>query len=152
MPPQQRFASVVLVDARGWLLMQERDEHPVIDPDTWGLVGGHVEPGETFEDGAHRELAEETGIRMPLGRLRLLGEFNVFHERSNNAAGGSLDLIQVFLASTHLSDADVQCHEGRQIVFVDPERLRRGELTLSAGAAAALPHLLASDEYATMTP
>ena len=31
----QRFANVVLVDERGWILLQERDEHPVIDPDKW---------------------------------------------------------------------------------------------------------------------
>ena len=41
-----RFASVLLVDRRGWLLLQERDEHPVIDPEKWGFVGGHVEDGE----------------------------------------------------------------------------------------------------------
>ncbi|WP_330460676.1 NUDIX domain-containing protein [Streptomyces sp. NBC_00820] len=29
---------------------------------TWCLPGGHVEPGETFERAAVREIAEETGI------------------------------------------------------------------------------------------
>ncbi len=47
-----RFASVLLVDPRGWVLLQERDERPVIDPDRWGLVGGHVEPGEEFQAAA----------------------------------------------------------------------------------------------------
>ncbi|GLW66122.1 ADP-ribose pyrophosphatase [Actinomadura rubrobrunea] len=30
---------------------------------SWCLPGGHVEPGETFEQAALREIAEETGIR-----------------------------------------------------------------------------------------
>ena len=63
----QRFASVVLVDSRGWVLLQERDEHPAIDPEKWGFVGGHLEPGEDFLAGAYRELAEETGIRLDRG-------------------------------------------------------------------------------------
>ena len=40
-------ALVGLVDARGWLLLQERDDQTRIDPDRWGLPGGGVEPGET---------------------------------------------------------------------------------------------------------
>ena len=65
------FAAVVLVDRRGWILLQERDEHPAIDPWKWGLVGGHLEPGEEFEPAAYRELAEETEIVVAPGGLRL---------------------------------------------------------------------------------
>ena len=45
----QSYASVALVDRRGWVLLQERDEHPVIDPEKWGFPGGGVEDGETYE-------------------------------------------------------------------------------------------------------
>ena len=55
------FAGVILVDRRGWILLQERDEFPAIDPEKWGLVGGHVEDGEDVEAAAYRELLEETG-------------------------------------------------------------------------------------------
>ena len=62
MDGRRRFSGVVLVDRRGWVLLQERDEHARIDPDCWGLVGGHVDPGEDVEAAAYRELAEETEI------------------------------------------------------------------------------------------
>ena len=135
----QRFSSVVLVDARGWLLLQERDEHPAIDPNKWGFVGGHLDPGEDFLVGAYRELEEETAIRLD-GGLELFGRFTVHHEHSD-----SDDELALFVMGTELTDGDVECHEGRQIVFVDPRRV--GELDLTAAARTALPQLLDSDHY-----
>jgi 8-oxo-dGTP pyrophosphatase MutT (NUDIX family) len=135
----QRFSSVVLVDARGWILLQERDEHPAIDPDKWGFVGGHLDPGEDYLAGAYRELEEETAIRLD-GGLELYGRFTVHHEHSD-----SDDEFALFVMGTHRTDADVECHEGRQIVFVDPDRV--GELDLTAAARIALRQLLDSDHY-----
>jgi 8-oxo-dGTP pyrophosphatase MutT (NUDIX family) len=139
---QRRFAGVVLVDREGRILLQERDEHPRIDPEKWGLAGGHVEPEEDFESAAYRELEEETGVRLAPGTLGLLGEFVVDHRE----AYGSWDRMQVFTASTDLTDADIDCREGRQIVFVDPD-VARG-LDLSAAAVDIVPALLDSDTYA----
>jgi 8-oxo-dGTP pyrophosphatase MutT (NUDIX family) len=56
------LAGTLLVDRRGWLLLQERDDHAPVAPNQWGLVGGHVEPGEDMETTVYRELAEETGL------------------------------------------------------------------------------------------
>lgn len=142
---QRRFAGVILVDRRGRLLLQERDEHPRIDPDTWGLAGGHVEPGEDFETAAHRELEEETGVRLEAGGLELFGEFMVDHRR----AYGTWDRMQVFVAATDLTDADIECHEGRQIVFVDPATIPG--LELSAGASVIVPAFLASTRHHELT-
>jgi 8-oxo-dGTP diphosphatase len=145
-PDPRRFAGVILVDRRGWILLQERDEHPRIDPEKWGLAGGHLDPGEDFEPAAHRELEEETGVGLPAGGLRLFREFVVDHRE----AYGTWDVMQVFVAPTELTDADIDCREGRQIVFVDPE-VARG-LDLSAAAVDIVPAFLASDLYATMAP
>jgi 8-oxo-dGTP diphosphatase len=135
-----RFSCVLLVDARGRVLLQERDEQPVIDPEKWGLVGGHVEDGEEFEPAAYRELAEETGIELPPGALRLFREIEVFHE-----AYGTLDTTRAFYAATDLTDGDVVLGEGRQIVFVDPDSARGLDLTTSG--AIVVPAFLDSPEY-----
>ncbi|MBA2952466.1 NUDIX domain-containing protein [Nocardioides sp. MAH-18] len=139
-----RFASVLLVDHRGWLLLQERDEHPVIDPERWGLVGGHVEDGEEYEAAAYRELAEETGVRLPPGALRLWREVEVFHD-----AYGTLDATQVWVAAVDLTDADIVVGEGRQIVFVEPEVARQLERT--AAATTIVPDFLDSEDYRRLT-
>lgn len=145
-PDPRRFAGVVLVDPAGRILLQERDEHPRIDPETWGLAGGHVDPGEDVETAAYRELDEETGVRLPPGTLTLFGEFVVDHRE----AYGSWDLMAVFVAPTRLTDADIDCREGRQIVFVDPATARG--LPLSKGATDIVPAFLGSRLYASMAP
>lgn len=139
----RRFASALLVDARGWLLLQERDEHPVIDPERWSLPGGHVEEGEDVLAAAYRELEEETGLRPAPGALQPWRELAVFHE-----GYASTDPVHVHLAATAVTDADVDCREGRRIVFVDPATL--GDLPLSALARQALPLLLADPAYAAL--
>lgn len=143
-PDPRRFAGVILVDRRGWILLQERDEHPRIDPEKWGLAGGHVDPGEDFEPAAHRELEEETGVRLPDGALQLFREFVVDHRE----AYGTWDVMQVFVAATDLTDADIDCREGRQIVFVDPA-VARG-LDLSSAATEIVPAFLDSELYASL--
>jgi len=143
-PESRTFANVVLVDPDGRILLQERDEHPSIDPEKWGLSGGHVEPGEDFETAAYRELEEETGVRLAPGSLELFGEFVVDHRHSH----GTWDVNQVFTAATHLTDADIECHEGRRIVFVEPG-VARG-LDLTSAASDIVPAFLDSPTHARL--
>lgn len=139
-----RFSGVLLVDPRGWVLLQERDEHPAIDPEKWGLVGGHVDDGEDFEPAAYRELAEETGVVLEPPALRFWREYDVHHD-----AYDSDDTMRVYLAPTTLTDADIVVGEGRQIVFVAPDQARR--LPLTASASRIVPEFLDSDQYRSMT-
>lgn len=138
-----RFACVLLVDRRGWVLLQERDEHAKIDPERWGLVGGHVDDGEDFDPAAYRELEEETGVRLEPPALTFWQGFEVFHE-----AYGTNDPVRVYAAATDLTDDEVECNEGRQIVFVDPATARELPLTTSAGLV--VPAFLESDLYRSL--
>ena len=137
----QQFSSVVLVDRRGWVLLQERDSHPVIDPDRWGFPGGHLETGETPEQGAYREFEEETGVVLAPGTLHLWQSVEVFHEVHQ-----SLDVMHLYAAATDLGDRDIDCQEGLRIVFIDPDLV--SSLPLTVGAGIALPQFLTSDTYA----
>jgi ADP-ribose pyrophosphatase YjhB (NUDIX family) len=135
----QRFSSIVLVDRRGWVLLQERDEHPVIDPERWGFVGGHLDDGESYEHAAYRELEEETGLRMREGLVRF-DTFAVRHEHKDTD-----DEFALFVMGADLADDDIVVGEGRQIVFVDPVTV--GDLPLTTAARIALPEFLASAAY-----
>ena len=62
-------ARLIVLDPEGRALMFRYDV-PGRDP-FWVTAGGEVEPGETFEDAARRELLEETGCEA--ARWRTLG-------------------------------------------------------------------------------
>jgi len=134
------FGCVILVDPGGRILLQERDEHAPIDPDRWGLSGGHLEPGEGPESGTIREVAEETGVRLEPGALELFETLDVFHPNY-----GSVDRVHVYAGRVDLSDDDIDCREGRQIVFVEPDRARNLDLTMTG--VLAVPAFLASPLY-----
>ena len=50
-------AGVLLVNEQNQLLLQRRADNGL-----WGYPGGSMEPGESFEDCAKREVREETGF------------------------------------------------------------------------------------------
>ncbi len=129
-----RIVGVFLVDPRGWVLLQERDEHAPISPDQWGLVGGHVDEGEHWVAARDRELLEETGLVLPEGTVRLW-----FHDVVRHEELRASHEWQVYVGHVDLTDADVVCGEGRQIVFVDPATF--AELDLSESLGYFLPRL-----------
>ncbi len=58
-----RTAHVVVIDGQGRLLLQKRPAHKDTQPGRWDTaVGGHLDPGEDFEEAARREMQEEVGI------------------------------------------------------------------------------------------
>ena len=135
-----RVVGIFLVDARGWVLLQERDEHAPVAPEQWGIVGGHVEPGEDFETAMRRELVEETGLVLPDGLLHL------WHEgvRDEAVARGPVHW-QLWAGRVDLVDDDIVVGEGRRIVFVAPADI--AALDLSESTRHFLPRFLASGTY-----
>ena len=57
-------SSIILENMKGEVLLLLRDNKSTNTfPNHWTLIGGKVEDGETPELAAHRELAEETGLK-----------------------------------------------------------------------------------------
>ncbi|RKR89397.1 NUDIX domain-containing protein [Micromonospora pisi] len=69
-----RCAGALIVDDDGRIFFQRRSPQRKLFPDTWDIVGGHVEPGEGIEDALYREVTEETGWTVSIV-LGLVGEY-----------------------------------------------------------------------------
>lgn len=105
---------VLLIDDRGWILLQLRDGNGVY-PYHWATVGGAVEAGETLDAAIRREVYEETGFQLsaPLGlgsRAKIV------------LPDGALRDATLFFADYDGSQP-IRCYEGLQITFVDPSTL-----------------------------
>jgi isopentenyldiphosphate isomerase len=73
-----RIVRVMVEDERHNILLQMRGPNVDTSPNMWDhSAAGHVDEGETYEQAALRELAEETGIRAK--HIREIGTF-----KSNN--------------------------------------------------------------------
>jgi ADP-ribose pyrophosphatase YjhB (NUDIX family) len=62
-------AAVIVTDAGGRVLLMQR-----ADTGGWGLPGGFMEPGESLEETARREVREEVGLE--LDELTLMSVFS----------------------------------------------------------------------------
>jgi 8-oxo-dGTP pyrophosphatase MutT (NUDIX family) len=146
-PRYRPTSRVLVIDEQNRLLLVL-----IVDPKTrdgrfWMTPGGGVDPGESFEAGALRELWEETGIVAPLGpcvwsRRRIVhydGRVYDFDER--------FFLARVDAAAILISNANVT--EEERIVLTDcrwwtlDELLATGEVLAPRGLAALVAPILA---------
>lgn len=135
----RRIAVVALFDDHGRLLMQHRDDKAPVSPNKWCCPGGGIEPGETEEEAARRELWEETGLRVD-GSLTL-------HWQGLSPTTGHLETCNeysLFIARTHACQEDVVLGEGQAMVFVPFAEVPA--LDLSPSAKHFVKLLLASAE------
>jgi 8-oxo-dGTP pyrophosphatase MutT (NUDIX family) len=105
-------ATALLTDPDGRVLLLEQFERA-----WWSQPGGIVDPGETPEQAAERELTEETGIRLPMKRLSGVSWIT---------SGGKLPHVHFhFDAGTVPSDVTLalQPSEVRSSAFVAPSKL-----------------------------
>jgi 8-oxo-dGTP diphosphatase len=138
-----RIAVAFLVDARGHVLLQLRDEHAPRAANVWGMVGGGVEEGEDYDSAMRRELLEETGIEVAAEDLALWLETRFAY------SDGEHSDYRVYAGRVDLTDDDIVLGEGRAIVFVDPADFPGLEKAESTEYF--LPLFLSSDLYRQLT-
>ncbi|MEV4626628.1 NUDIX hydrolase [Micromonospora sp. NPDC049523] len=130
-----QLAGVLLVDPSGAVLMQLRDEYAPRHPNLWGIPGGHVESGETPEQAAHRELLEETGLRVD-GPLELFWSGSRPDDNSH---------WYVYCAPTRARQDQVVLGEGAAMVFLSPDEILARRMT--PGVTEVVRRFLVSPQY-----
>jgi isopentenyldiphosphate isomerase len=67
-----RAVHILVCNSKGELLLQKRSSSKRIQPGKWdSSVGGHLMPGEAYEEAACREAGEELGIDLTNGKIHL---------------------------------------------------------------------------------
>lgn len=116
-------------ESAGGIILNPLNEVAVVSQkgDSWSLPKGHVDPGETPQQAAEREIAEETGITQ-LAFIRELGSY----ERYKIGKGGEgedtteLKRIHMFLYKTlqqALQPTDVHNPEARWVPIDEVSKL-----------------------------
>ena len=97
------------------MLIQQRQSSKRVFPDKWDIsVGGQAEAGETSEQAAHREIAEELGIDIPLDdeRPRLTMNFE-----------DGFDDIFIVNTEASISDMKLQQEEVKAVDWADRNKI-----------------------------
>lgn len=115
-----RAVHVVVMNPSGDIYLQKRSRSKDIQPGRWDTsVGGHLAPGEGFEEAAAREMAEELGLA---GEVRFLYRYLWRTERET-------ELVETYL------------HVTEEIPRPDPVEVEEGSFFSPAG----LKNLLEGD-------
>ncbi len=122
LPPEKRYALNFLLDQRERLLLLRRSSQATLGPGLWGLPAGKIEPGESAQAAAHREMDEEIGRGHRIETLRYLGPLR------DTYYGGRFEIHlflhrwfsgEVQLNDEHTAFAWVECGEYRQYAVMD---------------------------------
>ncbi|WJV61315.1 NUDIX domain-containing protein [Pectobacteriaceae bacterium CE70] len=109
-------ANVILTDAHQRILLQLRREG------TWGLPGGLLEPGESLEETAVREVKEETNL--DVRQLALLGVFSGPEYTFTLCNQDEINVItSLFLACAWSGEMVNDPEEGLDLAFFSPDNL-----------------------------
>jgi ADP-ribose pyrophosphatase YjhB (NUDIX family) len=88
----------------------------------WSLPKGHVEPGETTEQAAAREVAEETGISGSV--IAPLGTIDFWFVAEGARIHKTVHHFVLLATGGELSDADLEVHEVAWVPLTEiPDRL-----------------------------
>lgn len=112
-------SNVLILNDKGEVLLQERE------PNVYGLPGGLMELGESFEDTARREIMEETGLHV--GALQLCHIYSgpdYFNENPNGDKFYSISAV--YKTADYSGEMLADEVESVSLQFFDPTHLPVG--------------------------
>ena len=112
-----------LLNDSGEVLMQRR-----ADNGYWGLPGGGVDVGESVEQGAVREVLEETGLHVTAGRLIGIYSDPKHYTIMSYPQGRVIQYVIMLFECTYVSGKLAVSHESTEIGYFPPDALPENTL------------------------
>lgn len=107
-------ASGAIIEKDGLILLQRRS-----DNGKWGLPGGIMEMDETYQEGAIREVKEETGLDIKLDYL-----VGIYHNKNLKWPSGDKAHVICAVYKAHILSGDIQKdHESLELKFFSKDNL-----------------------------
>ena len=126
--------AIIIENQQGEVLLLLRDnKSTIVFPNHWTLIGGKVVEGETPETAAHRELADETGLKTTLS----------FWKRYDRQHPLFTVDQHIYTGKVNVSGEELVLGEGQALQYFKPEETRY--LKIGYGFKALL------DEYFLLT-
>jgi len=124
-----RASNVFLFDSCGALYLQRRAATKDVWPNAWDLsVGEHLQPGESFEQAAHRGLAEELSV------------YGVALTPLGDVVRGCVEIPELHIRDCELQQSFRGVYDGNVVADpVEVAQVKRITLAALAAAVAANP-------------
>ncbi|MEZ4770842.1 MAG: NUDIX domain-containing protein [Caldilineales bacterium] len=115
--PDPQGVAVIVINEQRQVLLQLRDDNPHISfANYWSLLGGVVDPNETPDDAAQRELVEETGLRLQLSHWKV-------YKRRQQDFKPTIEQ-HVYTGETHKRVSEMIIGEGQALRFFRHDELQ----------------------------
>lgn len=124
MPRTESFSTIqvaiAILHQPGHFLMQLRDDIPtIIYPGHWAFFGGHLESGETPDEGVRRELLEEINYVPPL--------LTRYRSYTDTTTANRSVIRHIYHAPLEVELSDLTLNEGTDMALLSHEDIRQGE-------------------------
>lgn len=112
-------AHLWLYTSKGQILLQQRAASKVICPLLWDVsVAGHIDAGETPEQGIIRETKEEIGLDISVEQLQKIGVFKCFQSYDNGIVDNEFHHTYIAKTDQIITDFTPQKNEVEALKFV----------------------------------
>lgn len=85
----------------------------------WGFPGGRIVPGERFDDGLRREVKEETGLIITLGKPFFISEWRPI------VRGEQWHIVATFLECFAATNMVVLSEDHEEFKWIDPKDYKK---------------------------
>lgn len=120
--PPMLVVAVALIDKQGRVLMQQRD-FAAAHGGLWEFPGGKVDPGESPEDAAVRELAEELGIVLTVDALEPVTFASGLTVAAEQGGKGPVRPLVILLYACRIWNGTPKALEAADLAWTAPQKI-----------------------------